>query len=56
MNDENVNLLSQEEWRVVHNALSDRQSRYTDQFQRQKLQALMNKIRDNYIMETGTKE
>jgi hypothetical protein len=52
MSDENVNLLTQEEWRMIHNVLSDRQYRYfITMTERVKLQELMNKVRDNYIVE-----
>lgn len=50
MSTENVNLLSQQEWRFIHNALAARQSEsFQSAVSRQAIQVLMNKVRDNYI-------
>jgi len=49
MSDENVNLLTQEEWRTVHNAIANWQSVHPNPNYRAKLQRLMDKIRDSYI-------
>jgi hypothetical protein len=53
---ENVNLLDESEWRLIHNALSHYQSVFrngitTDSkvVMRSKCQKLMDKVRNNYI-------
>ena len=54
----NVNILSDDEWRAIHNALSVYQCSFVvDQLQetayvitkRKEIQQLMDKVRDNYI-------
>lgn len=46
----NVNILSQSEWRWIHNALAERQSQpFQTVESRQATQVLMDKVRDNYI-------
>ena len=53
---ENTNILSEKEWRTIHNALSAYQSTFGSVFltdytieKKQELQQLMDKIRDHYI-------
>ncbi len=45
----NVNLLTESEWRTIHNALVVYQCTTRDATRRQQLQTLMDKIRDEYI-------
>lgn len=51
----NVNILTEEEWRMIHNALAAAQSTVhwlapeRERRRRQQYQQLMDKVRDNYI-------
>lgn len=50
MSTTNVNLLSQSEWRQIHNSLSlDQLQAFRTAESRAAIQTLMEKIRDNYI-------
>lgn len=50
MSTENVNILSQKEWRQIHNSLSlDQLQAFRTAESRAAIQDLMEKIRDNYI-------
>ena len=48
MTGENINLLTESEWRTIHNALSVYQVQATARL-KPILQELMDKVRDNYI-------
>lgn len=46
---ENVNLLTEEEWRIIHNALAIYQLQQNQLNTRTDVQSVMDKVRDYYI-------
>jgi hypothetical protein len=44
-----ANVLTEEEWRTIHNALAIYQCGYRQHDDRQRIQQLMDKVRDYYI-------
>lgn len=58
-----LNILTEEEWRTIHNALSVYQNQFGSVFltkyainKKQELQKLMDKVRDEYINEPNSSQ